>query len=306
MTDIIGIVATVFDTLMLAEGFPQEDTKMQAMQTMTQGGGPCATALVAAARLGVSAAYMGNLGDDSYGRFMNGDFAKYGVDTSLIKVQPGCVSFHSFVLLNTRASTRTIIWNKGTVPAPMPGDVNLDAVAGAKVLHLDGHQLDAAIHAARYARKNGVKVSLDAGGTYPGIEQLLPFVDFLIPSEEFALKLTGQHDAQSAARSLMSQYHPEFVVVTQGSRGGFLYDGSAFTRYACYPVDVIDSCGAGDVFHGAFLAAYLRGGMKIIDCCRFASAVSALKCTHFGARDGIPSYERTLAFLHEREKEREA
>ena len=151
-----------------------------------------------------------------------------------------------------------------------------------------------------------MKVSLDAGGTYPGIEQLLPFVDFLIPSEEFALKITGQRDAQSAARSLMSQYRPQFVAVTQGSRGGFLYDGSEFSRYACYPVDVIDSCGAGDVFHGAFLAAWIRGGMKPIDCCRFASAVSALKCTHFGARDGIPSYERTMAFLHEREKEMEA
>ena len=102
MTDIIGIGASVFDTLMLAEGVPPEDTKMQAMQTMTQGGGPCATALVAAARLGVSAAYLGNLGDDSYGRFMRADFEKYGVDTSLIATKPGCVSFHSFVLLNTQ------------------------------------------------------------------------------------------------------------------------------------------------------------------------------------------------------------
>lgn len=306
MAEIIGIGASVFDTLMLAEGFPAEDTKMQALETMTQGGGPCATALVAAARLGVSAAYLGNLGDDSYGRFMHADFEKYGVQTGLIKSCPGCVSFHSFVMLNTQKSTRTILWNRGTVPAPLPADVSLDAVARAKVLHLDGHQLEAAIHAARHARKNGVKVSLDAGGLYPGIERLLPFVDFLIPSEEFALGITGQHDAQSAARTLMSQYHPQFIVITQGSRGGFLYDGSEFTRYACYPVEVIDSCGAGDVFHGAFLAAYLRGGMTPIDCCRFASAVSALKCTHFGARDGIPSYERTLAFLHEREKEMEA
>ena len=101
----------------------------------------------------------------------------------------------------------------------------------------------------------------------------------------------------------MNQYHPQVLVVTQGSRGGFLLEDGKAVRYPCYPVEVIDSCGAGDVFHGAFLAACVRGGMKPLDCCRFASAVSALKCTHFGARDGIPSYERTLSFLRERGEE---
>ncbi len=302
MSDIIGIGASVFDTLMLVSHFPQEDTKLQAFETMTQGGGPCATALAAAGQLGVSTAYMGILGDDSYGRYMQEDFRRHGVDTSLIRTSPDCVSFHSFVLLNTASSTRTIVWNKGTVPTLTPAEVDADAIESARALHLDGHQLEAAIHAARIARKAGVKVSLDAGGTYPGIEMLLPFVDFLIPSEEFVLKFTGQRDPESAAQILMNRYHPQTLVVTQGSRGGFLLENGGIRRYPCFPVDVIDSCGAGDVFHGAFLAAWVRGCTDSMECCRFASAVSALKCTHFGARDGIPTYERALAFLREQEQ----
>ena len=94
----------------------------------------------------------------------------------------------------------------------------------------------------------------------------------------------------------MSQYRPQFVAVTQGSRGGFLYDGSEFSRYACYPVDVIDSCGAGDVFHGAFLGGVLHG-MDIKTCARFASAVSAIKCTRTGGRAGIPDFDTVMKFL---------
>ena len=167
MADIVGIGASVYDTLMMVSTFPREDTKLQATQTMIQGGGPCATALVAASRLGVSAEYLGTMGDDAYGQFMLKDFKKYGVQTDKVIVKERCESFHSFVLLNTSASTRTCVWNRGTVPSPMPVEISLEEIARAKVLHLDGHHLDAAIHAARFAHINGVKVSLDAGGVYP-------------------------------------------------------------------------------------------------------------------------------------------
>ena len=300
MADVIGIGASVYDTLMLSAAFPQEDSKLQATQTMIQGGGPCATALVAASRLGVSAEYLGTMGDDPYGQYMLQDFAKYGVETRRIVLKPGCTSFHSFVLLNTARSTRTCVWNKGTLPAPMPVEIDLDAIAQAKVLHLDGHHLEAAIHAARFARAHGVKVSLDAGGTYPGIERLLPFVDFLIASEEFARKLTAQSDAETAAAMLRAQYKPQVLAVTQGSRGCLLWQDGGLRRIPAFPVDVVDSCGAGDVFHGAFVAGYLRGCGDFAACAEFASAVSAMKCTHFGARDGVPSYEDAQAFLRQR------
>jgi Sugar kinases, ribokinase family len=296
MSDIVGIGATVYDTLMITEGFPVEDTKLQAVKTVIQGGGPCATALVTSSRLGVSSEYMGTVGNDTYGTFMLDDFKKYGVGTENIIVKNDFVSFHSFIILNSRNSSRTCIWNKGTIPSLQPGEVNISAIKSAKVLHLDGHQLDAAIHAAKVAKANNVKVSLDAGGVYPGIERLLPLIDFLIPSEEFAMKITGLADVKKAASTLFSQYKTELVIVTQGSKGGFIFDGKEYTGYKPFRVEVVDSNGAGDVFHGAFIAGYVKG-MNVKKAACFASAVAALKCTKVGARMGVPAYNETIEFL---------
>ena len=300
MMEVVGIGSALFDILMTADGFPREDTKMQGKETKTQGGGPCAVALVAMSKLGVSSCYMGTLGDDMYGDYIKASFEKYGVDTRHIRRIPGEQSFHSFVLLNLQNSSRTCIWNKGTVTPPTEEDVDLEVLKNAKYLHLDGHQLDTAIYAAKKAREYGVKVSHDAGGTYPGIERLLPYVDVLIPSEEFALKITGCDNAVDAARKLYDTYHPETLIITQGVKGGLIWEDGKEVRYPSYPVNAIDSNGAGDTFHGAFVAARIKG-MSVYDAACFASATSALKCTRFGAQEGIPGFQEVLDFMKERE-----
>ena len=299
MAEIVGIGSALFDTLMQIDGFPQEDTKMQGGAAKLQGGGPCATALCAAARLGVSAAYMGTLGDDMYGEYIRAGLQRCGVDTSRVRAVKGAVSYHSFVLLNTRRATRTCVWSKGTLPEAGPDDIDPAFLRQAKFLHLDGHQLSAARRAAQLARECGVAVSLDAGGRYPGIETLLPLVDILIPSEEFALGITGCAAAEDAAAKLWQQYHPRTLIVTQGSRGGFLYTPQGPCRYPVYPVQAVDTNGAGDTFHGAFLAGRCRG-MTDAQAADWASAVSALKCTRFGAQDGIPTAAEAEAFRQSR------
>ena len=301
MMEVVGIGSALFDILMTADEFPKEDTKIQGKQTKTQGGGPCAVALVAMSKLGVSSGYMGTLGDDMYGDYIKASFEKYGVDTSHIRRNPGEQSFHSFVLLNLQNSSRTCIWNKGTVTPPTQEDVDLEVLKNAKYLHLDGHQLDAAIYAAKKAHEYGVKVSHDAGGTYPGIERLLPYVDVLIPSEEFALKITGCDNAVDAARKLYDTYHPETLIITQGVKGGLIWEDGKEVRYPAYPVKAIDSNGAGDTFHGAFVAARIKG-MSVYEAACFASATSALKCTRFGAQEGIPGFQEVLDFMKEREE----
>lgn len=299
MAEVVGIGSALFDILMTADTFPKEDTKLQGKETKIQCGGPCATALVAMSKLGVSSAYMGTLGDDMYGSYIQKEFRRFGVETENIRTIPGLQSFHSFVLLNLSNTSRTCIWNKGTITPPGKSDVNLEALKGAKYLHLDGHQLDAAIYAAEKAHEYGVTVSHDAGGTYPGIERLLPHVDVLIPSEEFALKLTGCAGAVEAAKVLDETYHPQVLIITQGSKGGFIWEGGKEVRYLVYPVEAVDSNGAGDTFHGAFVVARIKG-MGVYDAACFASAASALKCTRFGAQDGIPGYEEVLDFMKQR------
>lgn len=296
---VIGIGSTVYDTLMVTDGFPVEDTKMQGLETKVQGGGPCATALVAAAKLGVATAYMGTVGDDPFGDYMLADLRRWGVSTAFVRRVADAISFHAVVLLNRQNASRTIVWSRGTVPPPDPAALDEAALRNARVLHLDGHMLEAALHAAKLCRAHGVKVSHDAGGTYPGIERLLPYVDWLIPSEEFALKITGAKTPEAAAEKLFLTYHPEITVLTQGARGGILLDEHGMRRYESFKVDVQDSNGSGDTFHGAFVAARIKG-MDAFQACRYASAAAAIKCTRLGARYAMPSDAECRVFLHQR------
>lgn len=299
MASVVGIGAALYDILMTVGEFPTEDTKLRAEETKFQCGGPCATGLVAMTKLGETAAYLGTVGDDMFGTSVKSELEKYHVDTSRVRTEHG-VNGHSVVIINTTTTSRTCVWNRGDAAEPGPEDVTEEVLRGAKYLHVDGNHLDCAIAAARKAREMGILVSMDAGGAYPNIENLLPLVDVLIPSEEFAKKVTGCATAQEAAAELERRYHPQILVVTQGSKGGFIWENGQEVRYPVFPVKAIDSNGAGDTFHGAFVAAQLKG-MTVVESCRFASATSALKCTRFGAQQGIPGYEEVLEFLNTHE-----
>ena len=164
---------------------------------------------------------------------------------------------------------------------------------------IDGNEMDAAEEACKFANENGTKVLYDAGGLYVGVERLLPLTDILIPSEEFALGHTGAETAEDAAKILFEKYSPEIVVITQGKKGGIIFDGKEVKEYPAFLVDAVDSNGSGDVFHGAFAFA-MDMGYNYYDACVFSSAVSALKCTKIGAREGVPSLAEVKEFLKER------
>lgn len=298
MAKIVGIGANVFDTLFTIPTYPQEDTKMRATASKTAGGGPVATGLVAAAKLGAQAAWIGVLSDDNGGSFLKKDFETYGVATDLIDVKHGYRSFASILWLCEDTATRTCVFDRGDLPLLQLSEAQKQAVENAALLIVDGNELDAAVEAATLAQSKGVKVLYDCGGLYPNVDRLLAHTDIMIPSEEFSLGHTGCATAEEAAKKLFDTYHPEVVVVTQGKQGGILYDGKTVTAYPAFSVKAVDTNGAGDVFHGAF-AAGVTMGYDYLTCCRFASAVSALKCTGIGARESTPDLEATKNFLKE-------
>lgn len=299
---IVAIGACVADTLMTLPHFPKEDTKLRALASKTAGGGPAATGLVAAAKLGAHTAFIGNLSSDSAGTFLLKDFEKYGVSCELIRVIDGYRSFTSVIWLSNDSASRTCVFDRGNLPPLTLSDSARKAIADAALLMVDGNDMNAAVEAAAIARENGTTVLYDCGGLYEGVERLLPLTDVMIPSEEFALGHTGEKDAEAAAKKLFTLYAPRVVVITQGSRGGLIYDGARILRYPVFPVEVKDSNGSGDVFHGAF-AFGLTNGYSYEKCARFASAVSALKCTGIGARESVPSFDRVKDFLKENDYE---
>lgn len=295
---IVGIGANVFDTLYSVPTYPKEDTKMRATASTAAGGGPVATGLVAARKLGEEAAYIGVMSDDSGGKFLLSDFQKYGVNTDAIRVKSGYRSFSSVLWLCGDTATRTCVFDKGDLPPLRLDDAQRQAVANAEILMVDGNEMDAAVEAAKIAKQNEVAVLYDCGGLYDGVERLLTLTDIMIPSEEFAIGHTGCQTAEEAAKKLYDTYSPKVVVVTQGKKGGLLYDGKESVSYPIYPADVVDSNGSGDVFHGAF-AAGMAKGYDFIKCCHFASAVSALKCTGVGARASVPDFDTVKVFMKE-------
>ena len=298
MSKIVGIGANVFDTLYNIPTYPTEDTKMRATASKTAGGGPVATGLVAAQKLGVETAYIGVLSDDNGGKFLKEDFIKYGVNTDLIEVKSGYRSFASVLWLCADTATRTCVFDKGDLPPLELNVTQKQAIIDAELLMVDGNEMSAAVEAAKIAKDNGTKVLYDCGGLYDGVENLLALTDIMIPSEEFSLGHTGCKTAEEAAKKLYDTYSPEVVVITQGKKGGIIYDGEKITAYPIYPATVVDSNGSGDVFHGAFAAAVCKG-YDYLKCCHFSSAVSGLKCTGVGARESVPNFETTKAYLKE-------
>lgn len=300
--EIVGIGANVFDTLYTVDTYPTEDTKMRADSIKICGGGPCATGLVAASKLGASCAFIGNLSDDNGATFLKADFEKYGVDTDYINIIPGYETFCSVLWLSKETASRTCVFFKGNIPPTEIDDASTKAIADAEILMVDGNDMDAAIEGAKIAKASGTKVLYDAGGLYAGVENLLPYADILIPSEEFAIGHTKAENAEDAAKILYEKYSPEIVVITQGKNGGIIYDGKKLESYPAFLVDAVDSNGSGDVFHGAFAFA-VTSKMGYNKACVFSSAVSALKCTKVGAREGVPTYDETINFLKENDYE---
>lgn len=282
MKKVVGLGACVYDTLITCDKYPTEDTKQKAEGVFVSGGGPVGNALVVMSKLGVDCSVIGGFADDAAGKYLLSDFKKYGIDVKDATVLQGRSSFTSYILLSSDKGTRTCVFDRGDVPDD-PSIIKEETLANAYALHLDGNYLNCAVRAATIAREKGVKVSLDAGGLYKDIDKLMPLVDVLIPSAEFALGFTGKQTIPEAMMALYEKYSPEVLVVTNGSDGGYYYENGEVKRYDSVKVQVVDTNGAGDTFHGAFVTAYLSG-RTVKESCDFASKVAAYKCSQKGAR----------------------
>jgi sugar/nucleoside kinase (ribokinase family) len=188
------------------------------------------------------------------------------------------------------------VFDKGNLPVLQLNECQKQAIADSTILMVDGNEIDAAEEACKIAREHNTKVLYDCGGLYEGVERLLKLTDVMIPSEEFSFGHTGCDNVSDAAKKLYDTYHPEVVVITSGKEGGIIYDGETLEKYPAFLVEAVDTNGSGDVFHGAFAAAMMKG-YSYKECCLFASATSAIKCTGVGARESVPDEKTVLEFL---------
>jgi ribokinase len=273
------------------------DDKVEIIESLIQGGGPAATATFTAAKLGAASAFTGCIGDDERGKMIIKGFQDGQVNTDHIAIRSNSESPSAFCWTEKNSGKRSIMWTRGTARPLKKEEINVELIKNTKLLHLDGHQTEAAIFAAETARANGVTVSLDAGTVLPGIEQLMELSDIIIASEKFAEKFTDEINKEKAVCKLFAK-NCKFSAITAGSAGVIAFDGNNVFKSPAFKVKVVDTTGAGDVFHGAFAYKYINGG-SWCDCARFASAVAALKCTKFGGRTGIPDLTTVKKFMEQ-------
>ena len=298
--DILGFGAVAVDDLVYLDAFPAPDSKARVRARERHGGGLCATALVAAARLGARCAYIGVLGQDELSRFSLDELRRENIDVSQVLADESARPHHSTILVEAQHQTRTILsFDDGVTPFPSV-KITPQVLERARVVFLDHTSGASGGTITRVARDLGIPIVADVERMAFGIKAWIGAVDHIIVGEKMALELTGSSNVLGAAREL--GWNRPLAVVTRGERGCIASGtetGSQALRVSAFEVEAIDTTGCGDVFHGAY-AAELARGSDVETRLRVASAVAAIKARHRGGRGGLPDRADALRFIEER------
>ena len=273
---------TYIDVTLIADEMPKGDEKAVAKDYAVSFGGNALTAAFACAKLGFVPDLLTSLADDWLGRMFLDMAAKYQIPIHARKVKRSSLSF----ILPHEGKRAILRARDDAYLHPFP-TLNLD---GCRALHLDGHQADAAIHYARLCREKGVLTSLDGGGLRSNTHDLLGYIDIAIVAERLCEQMNLDDRAMLA---YLKTRGCKIGGVTQGERGMLWYDESGeVRRLPALPVPaslIVDTSGAGDVFHGAYVAAWLtQPDGSWASHFAYARAASAFKIQHLGNEAGLP------------------
>jgi sugar/nucleoside kinase (ribokinase family) len=292
--DVVGVGINATDTIIRLPHFPTHDSKVEIISADVRAGGQVASAMVACQRWGLRARYVGKIGDDAAGEFQIEEMAREGVAAHWI-IAKGCASQSAFILVDDRSGERTVLWKRDPKIAIQPDDLCRDWISGARVLLVDGHDTAAAALAARWAREEKISVVGDFDNKYPGVEALLENVDFAVVSKDFPETLIGEKDLLKALPEISLKFKCRLMAATLGRLGVLAWDGTRFILCPGFVVKAVDTTGAGDVFHGAFVYGLVRG-WDVEEILEFGCAAAALNCTAAGARGGIATVAKIEDF----------
>ena len=285
---VIGMATA--DYLYVLDDYPPADSVTPALEHRLVVGGLAGRGAIAAARLGGATRLLATCGTGVHAEVLRAGLDAEGVDCTWVAYdQP---SQHSAVILARRDATRTIIW----LPQPM-ADARMverlpEFLEGVDVALLDSTDEALATAALDECERRGVTTVMDTGSGRPWTGSLLGRVDHVIAPEKYALKATG-HPAESAALELWGGSCRAVFGVTQGPGGGVFTTGKepeCLERWDAAPVTAVDSCGAGDTFHGAYAWAVAKG-LAPAECFATAAWSAGLKISQLG-NEGIPTLDR--------------
>jgi sulfofructose kinase len=294
IVDVVGVGLNATDTVIRVPRFHAFDSKMRVRSVERQAGGQVASAMVACRRWGLSTRYIGSIGDDDAGKFQQQELEREGIEAHWLVV-PKARSQFAFIIVDESTGERTILWGRDAGLEMRPEQIEREWIVRARLLHVDGHDAHAAAQAARWAREAGIPVTADMDNVYPGTEDMLESVDYLLGTAEFPARFLGEDNLLKTLPQLKARYGCRVVGATMGSRGALAWDGRRFHYSPAFLVDTVDTTGAGDIFHGGYIYGILAG-WDIDRCLEFACAAAGLNSTRIGARGGIFPVNEILEF----------
>lgn len=281
IVDVLCVGHACYDLIFSVEEHPQSDEKIFANKLNCSGGGPAANAAIAVSKLGLTAGFSGYLGQDLYGEMHTQELESHHVNIQLV-IRGDSPTPLSTVLVKPDGK-RALINYKGSTSALPYNTVDFSSIQ-TKVILFDGHEPHISLALLEIARKKGIPTVLDAGSMHEGTSKLWSQVDYLVASEKFALQFAN--DVQTALIRLAEK--TPTVVITLGDKGLIWLHKGITGSLPSFKVNVIDTTGAGDAFHGAFATA-IAMELRWPEVLAYSSAAGALCCTKMGARQGLPS-----------------
>ncbi len=286
--DLVGVGLNATDTVIPLTDFPVCGAKVEYRGETVMPGGQVASTVVACQTWGLRTRYVGKLGDDEAAAVHAREFDRTGVEAKLVRVA-GAASPKSLILVD-RHGERTVLCRRDERLILRPEELDRDWILSARALHVDGYDTAAATVAAGWARDAGIPVIADLDEIYPGVEELIKNIDYLIVSRDFPCRLMKESDLKMALRKMQLRYGCRLTAATLGPDGVLAWDGKRFCYRPAYRVPVVDTTGAGDIFHAGFIYGLLQE-WNLERQLDFSCAAAAMNCMADGARGGIKSVE---------------
>lgn len=299
--DLVGIGLNATDTLLILPKFPAYAGKVPFESEILSPGGQVASAVVTCAKLGLRTKYIGTVGDDERGRVQLDSLLSSGINLDDVIVRKNCPNQTAYILIDRTTGERTVLWSRPDCLKLDPEMITPEKIAGARMLHIDGHDTPAVARAAQIARQHGIPVTVDVDTIYHGFDLVLPNIDYLVASSEFPVQWTNEADPFKALALIQAEYKMRCAAMTLGAHGALALIEGRYVYSPAFVVNCVDTTGAGDVFHGAFCYALLQG-MEISEALEFSNAMAALNCTALGARGGIATVDRAKALIGRAER----
>ncbi len=294
--DVVGVGLNATDTMLFVPHFPAYGGKVPFTGETLSPGGQVATAMVACARLGLRAKYIGAVGDDERGRVQMESLSRSGVNLDHVQQRRDCPNQSAYIVIDQSSGERTVFWSRPDCLRISPEEIAPEQITSARLLHIDGHDTPAVERAAQIAREHGLPVTVDVDTIYPGFDRVLPLVDYVIASSEFPARWTGIENPFEALAVIQRLHGMRVAAMTLGAHGALALFEDRYIYSPGFIVDCVDTTGAGDVFHGAFCYSVLQK-MPLAQALEFSNAMAALNCTGTGARGHIGSLDEVRSLI---------